>query len=103
MLDLQTCKSIDIVEKTIMTPWICHGLSYDNQIWCRDSFWEGTAVCKISLSCVTSNVVLHLGKAQLFVKFHCPASPVTLFSKDGEVIKSHCSPVIESQKSQLEL
>ena len=39
MLDLQTCKIIDIVvEKTIMTPWLCHGLSYDNQILYRDSF-----------------------------------------------------------------
>ena len=39
MLELQTCQIIDIVvEKTIMTLWLCHGLSYDNQIWYRDSF-----------------------------------------------------------------
>ena len=37
-------------------------------------------------------------KAQLSAKFHCPASTVTLFSKDGEVIESHSSPVIENQK-----
>ena len=32
-------------------------------------------------------------------KFHCPASAVTLFSKDGEG-ESHSSSDIEIQKSQ---
>ena len=45
-----------------MMPWLCHGLSYDNQIWCRDSF----------------------RKAQLSAKFHCPTPALTLFSEDGE-------------------
>ena len=39
MLDLQTCKIIDgVVEKTMTTSWLCYELSFDNQIWCRDSF-----------------------------------------------------------------
>ena len=42
-------------------------------------------------------------EAQLSAKFHCPASTVTLFPEDGEVIESHSSPVIESQKRQLAL
>ena len=37
-------------------------------------------------------------KAQLSAEFHCPASTVTFFSKDGEVIESNSSPMIESQK-----
>ena len=73
MLDLQTCKIIDIVVEKTMTPWLCHGLSYDNQIWCSDSF----------------------RKAQLSAKFHGPVSTATLFFEDGEVIESHSSPLVE--------
>ena len=36
-------------------------------------------------------------KAQVFAKFHCPTSTVTLFSEDGEG-RIHSSLVIESQK-----
>ena len=72
MPDLQTCENIDIVvEKAIMTPWLCHGLSYDNQIWCRDSF----------------------RKARVSAKVYCPISTVTLFPEDGEG-RIHSSPVI---------
>ena len=34
----------------------------------------------------------------MYAKFHCPASPVTLFSKDGEG-EIHSSSDIETQKS----
>ena len=75
MLDLQTYKIIDVVvEKKIMTPWLCHGLSYDYQIWHKDSF----------------------RKAQVSAKLHCPTSTVTLFSEDGQG-RIHSSPVIEIQ------
>ena len=63
-----------------MTPWLCLGLSYDNQIWSRDSFQEGIGVYKI----------------------HCPTSTVTLFSEGGEG-RIYSSPVTERQKSQLTL
>ena len=29
-----------------------------NQIWCGDSFQEGTDVCQISVSCISINIVL---------------------------------------------
>ena len=81
ILDLQTCKIIDsVVEKTMMTSWLCYQLSFNNQIWRRDSFQEGIGVCQI----------------------HCPASAVTLFSKDGEG-EIHSSSDIESQKIKLTL
>ena len=67
----------------MLTLWLCHRLSYDNQI--RDS------------------VRIALRKTQLSAKFHSPALTVTLFSKDEEVIEGHFFQVIESQKSQLAL
>ena len=73
MLDLQTCKIIDIVvEKTTMTPWLCHGLSYDNQIWCRDSFQ----------------------KAWMSAKFHCSSSTIIFRRWGGEhpLLPSHRKP-----------
>ena len=48
MLDLQTCKIIDsVVKKTMRTSWLCYQLSFNNQIWRRDSFQEGIGVCQI--------------------------------------------------------
>ena len=58
------------------TSWLCYQLSFNNQIWCRDSFQEGIGVCQISLSCISSNIA----------------------SKDGEG-EIHSSSDIESQKS----
>ena len=57
IIDLQTCKIINsVVEKTMRTSWLCYQLSFNNQIWCRDSFQEGIDVCQISLSCISSNI-----------------------------------------------
>ena len=47
-----------------MTPWLCHGLSYDNQIWHRDSFYEGTGACKVSLSYLNNNIVFRIGEGE---------------------------------------
>ena len=39
IIDLQTCKIIDsAVERTMRMWWLCYQLSFNNQIWCRDSF-----------------------------------------------------------------
>ena len=57
ILDLQTCKIIDsVVEKTMRTSWLCYQLSFNNQIWCRDSFQEGIGVCQVSLSSISNNI-----------------------------------------------
>ena len=77
ILDLQTCEIIDsVVKKTMRTSWLCYQLSFNNQIWCRDSFQEGIGVSKISLSCISSNIA---------------------FQRRGRGI--HPSSDIESQKS----
>ena len=38
------------------TSWLCYQLSFNNQIWCRDSFQEGIGVCQISLPFISSNI-----------------------------------------------
>ena len=44
-IDLQTCKIIDsAVERTMRPSWSCYQLSFNNQIWCRDSFQEGSNI-----------------------------------------------------------
>ena len=54
-----------------MTPWLCQGLSYDNQIWHRDSFQEGRGVCKLSLSYLNSNIVFRIwGGENLLLPSH---------------------------------
>ena len=45
IINLQTCKIIDsAVERTMKTSWLCYQLSFNNQIWCRDSFKEGSNI-----------------------------------------------------------
>ena len=45
IIDLQACKIIDsAVERTMRTSWLCYQLTFNNQIWCRDSFQEGSNI-----------------------------------------------------------
>ena len=45
IIDLQTCKIVDsAVERTMRMSWLCYQLSFNNQIWCRDSFQEGSNI-----------------------------------------------------------
>ena len=75
ILDSQTCKIIDsVVEKTMTMSCLCYQLSFNNQIWCRDSFQEGIGVCQISLSCISSNIVFQRwrGGNPLFLRHRKP-------------------------------
>ena len=45
IIDSQTCKIIDsAVERTMRMSWLCYQLSFNNQVWCRDSFQEGSNI-----------------------------------------------------------
>ena len=89
ILDLQTCKIIDIViEITMTTPWLCYHLSFNNQIWCRDSFQEGIGVCPILLFCISSNIVSQRwgGGNQLFFRHRRPKVQLTLVELKFKII-----------------
>ena len=78
ILDLQTCKIIDsVVEKTMTMSWLCYQLSFNNQIWCRDSFQEGIGVCQILSSCISSDIVFQRwgGGNPLFLRHRKPKEP----------------------------
>ena len=68
-----------------MTPWLCHGLSYDNQIWYRDSFQEDTGVCKISLSYLNSDIVFRIWGGENLLLL-CHRKPKAAATSGGTIV-----------------